>query len=445
MSTSTLPPEARHGSVAFFAGADFGINAGGVKKYKKEAGGKTSLVLEGVPVFRSGTFRDSMGYQHTWEDIHMDQMVANFNYLLANKILESVPVRKGHGSFLGDPMDGLIGWHSQIVTEKRKNPVDGVEYTYLLADYEIMDPDAILKIDSGLWRNLSSEISPYFTNDEAEFFPCYMGVAYVDFSAVEGLREFSKSKPNFSFVMEDNKEAPDVAGETNNTGPTDQSGTGQAAGTPAPTTGPVGGAPEQGATTEGQQTAAPAADAAGTESTEGAATEQTDHSKGGTVFAFKLFGKPTLGLPIAGLTGPQLQAFQSAQAHIDYLEEYRTGQIEGSRKDFVKKLSDDKKIPATEVANLTKVALALDDENYNLWSASYGSAPALPLFDASHGQQPTDQGAPQSTPEAEKADRIEVLDAIVADFRRSGFTKERIESSKAWTELQQLKSTTNQS
>lgn len=430
--------------VVLHAGSQFGINAPGVKRFKKPTPDKgTILVLENVPVFRSGTFRDSMGFQHTWDDIHMMQMKSHYDILTERKFVESFPVRKGHGSFLGEPMDGLIGWHTKLETEKRTNPVDGVEYTYLLADYEILEPDAINKIESGLWRDLSAEITSWVTNDEMEFWPVYGGVAYVDFSAVEGLREFSKHSNHISLMFENEKEAP-VVGADNSTGQPDQaSGTPQQ-GTPAPAQGTP--PADQG----GQQTAPPAAPPAdqgaatapGTE--QGAATDEDedvedggDHTKGGTLFVFKLYGKPTLGLPIKGLTGPQLQAFQSAQAHIDYLEKYRKGQLEGHRTEFVKGLATNNKILATEIPNMTKVALEMSDEAFSLWSAAYASAPKQPLFDQ-HGQTPTDQGAPQQTDVEARKDRISVLEAIVADHRRSGFTKEKLEATSTWNELQTL-------
>lgn len=451
MSTSTLAPEARR-NVVLFGGAHFGIDAVGVKKYKKEKDGKSVLVLENVPVFRSGTFRDSMGYQHSWDDIHMTQMVNHWNLLTEKKILESVPVKKGHGSFFGDPMDNLIGWHSGLSTEKRTNPIDGKEYTYLLANYEILDKDAIDKIESGLWRNLSSEISSYVTNDEMEFWPVYSGVAYVDFSAVEGLREFSKNN-KFSLMFEDEKEAPAV-GDQNNNGPAQQgaSGTGEGQTQPTqPTQPPPNNGPaQQGGATGEQQPATQGTSTPEQQSpAEGEGGETTDHSKGGTQFCFMLNGKPTLGLPIAGLTGPQLQAFQSAQSHINYLEEYRKGQLEGHRTEFVKGLAASNKILASDIPDLTEAALEMSDNAFAKWSAAYSraSAPAsnTELFQ-NHGAQPGNTNQPQAQEQANHtSERIQVLTEIVADHTRSGFSKEKLEATSSWQELQRLTAQQNQS
>ena len=191
----TLAPDARRNLV-------FSREVGalsGVKKYRQ--GGNGNLILEGVAVFRSGTFRDSMGFQHQWEPEHMTQMVDNYTILSSRGIITSVPIRSDHVGFLDSSLKSVVGYHTGIRTEERINSVSGEMCTYLLADMEIIDPDAIQKIESGLWRNLSSEIGTYLTNAEAEYWPVYMGVAFVDFPAVEGLaNSFSKRAPNDSGI-----------------------------------------------------------------------------------------------------------------------------------------------------------------------------------------------------------------------------------------------------
>lgn len=451
MSTTTLTPEARR-NVALFSMVDFG--APGVKKFKKQkSDGTSALILQKVPVFRSGTFRDSMGYQHTWDDIHMEQMVNHWNLLRNRKIIESVPVRKGHGGFLSDPMDTLIGWHTELVTEKRANPIDGKEYTYLDADFEILDKDAQEKIDSGLWRNLSAEISSYVTNDEMELWPVYSGVAYVDFSAVEGLREFSKNNKQFSLMFENEKEAPAV-GDQNNNGPAQQgtSGTGEGQTQPTQQAQPNGGQSTEGQQVQQNQTPPteqnPAASSAETGSTTGTEGEATDHTKGGTLFVFKLNGQASAGIPIAGLSGVQLQAFMSAQAHIDALEGYRTNMIKSHREDFIKGLAGKNLILASDIPSLTEAALEMSDSAFAKWSAVYSkmSAPSSngsqpqQLFQQ-HGATPGDtNGQPQvQADEQARQYKISVNEEIIADFRRSGYNQERIEELDAWKELQQLK------
>lgn len=444
MSTSTLTPAARR-NVVLFSGANFGFTAPGVVKFKKRKDDGTQvLVLQKVPVFRSGTFRDSMGFQHTWDDIHMRQMVSHWNLLRDRKILESVPVRKGHGGFLSDPMDSLIGWHTDLVAETRKAVHDDKEYTFLDADFEILDPAAQDAIDSGLWKNLSAEISSYVTNDEMEFWPVYSGVAYVDFSAVEGLREFSKNNRQFSLMFENDKEAPDVSESANNNGPAAQSGTGGQA-TPPPANGPAEGQAAPPAETGGQTTPPPAEEDENGGTTTETGTGQEDHSKGGTLFVFNLNGKPTAGVPIKGLSGVQLQAFQLAQAHIDGLEQYRKEQIQGSREDFIKSLASKNIILATDIKEMTEAALEMSDSAFAKWSAVYSkmSAPSsnTELF-AQHGAQPgSNTNQPQGGAQVaadELQDQIEVQEAIVADHKRSGWSKEKIEGTGSYQKLQEL-------
>lgn len=453
MSTQTLAPEARR-NVVLFSGANFGFNAPGVVKFKKKVGDKTVLVLQKVPVFRSGTFRDSMGFQHTWDDIHMQQMVNHWNLLRDRKILESVPVRKGHGGFLADPMDTLIGWHTDLVTEKRANPIDSKEYTYLDADFEILDPAAQDAIDSGLWKNLSAEISSYVTNDEMEFWPVYSGVAYVDFSAVEGLREFSKNS-KFSLMFENESEAPAVVPADNNNGPAGQGTSGTGAGQ-TQTTPPGQAAPPadgQQQTTPPGQAAPPADGNVGQQQTGQVQDDDTtdtgadgaDHTKGGTLFVFKLNGQPGVGIPIQGLSAQQYQAFMGAQAHIDGLEQYRTEQIKGSREDFVKGLASKNVILASDIPELTVAALEMSDSAFAKWSAVYNkmSAPSsnTQLFDQ-HGAQPQGDSNHNQSGQQVAADdlqeQIDIQEAIVADHRRSGWSKEKVEGTGSYQKLQAL-------
>ena len=69
-------------------------------------GANGNKILHDVPVFRAGTFRDSLGLQRTWDPEHLFQMVQNFEALRAKGILPNVPVRVDH-SFSADK---VIGW-----------------------------------------------------------------------------------------------------------------------------------------------------------------------------------------------------------------------------------------------------------------------------------------------------------------------------------------------
>lgn len=195
---------------------------------KNEETGRSTFTREKMPVFRSGEFKDSMGYSSKWTDMHLGQMVSHFEMLRDGGIFSDVPIRRGHGSLFGDPIDSLIGYVTGLSLETRTSYVDGSEYNYLLADIEIIDPDAREKIEMGLWRNVSSEIGMMEANDGAEYWPVFKGFAYVDIPAVEGLKEFSKSNTGHRTIiggnMTDSKtpvapKVPEAAKESNHSAP----------------------------------------------------------------------------------------------------------------------------------------------------------------------------------------------------------------------------------
>lgn len=181
--------------------SDFSSNLGMAKHLSKmpgssyetvrlESGGE-ALVLYGVPVFRSGTFRDSMGDENTWTDTHIAEMVSHFQQLSASGAFDRVPVRCDHYSIFSGGLSNVIGYHDNLRAEKHSSSVDGQEYTYLVADLYILREDAKANIASGLWTKRSAEIGAYRTNDNTEFWPTLTGTAFVDIPAVEGL-SFSK-------------------------------------------------------------------------------------------------------------------------------------------------------------------------------------------------------------------------------------------------------------
>lgn len=390
--TDTLAPEARRNLV--FSREDGALS--NVKKYRQ--GGSGNLILEGVAVFRSGTFRDSMGFQHQWEPEHMTQMVDNFSILASRGIITSVPIRSDHVGFLDSSLKSVVGYHTGIRTEERVNTVSGEACTYLLADMEIIDPDAIQRIESGLWRNLSSEIGTYLTNAEAEYWPVYMGVAFVDFPAVEGLaNSFSKRAPNDSgihagsavFSLVNEQEEPDMA--RNNATKTEPEGT---VTEDTIEGGAIDLSKHENAGNEGVNDEDETEVQDGEEGTDGEANapegdDNTDQGENadsegsgeagddqpnaehglnsGQSFQFSINGQPTTD-------------FAAVQAHITQLE----GVIEHGRQtsieEFVKGLAEDGKILATQIDSLTGFAKSLDESQYTAWAGQYGDMPSLPLF-----------------------------------------------------------------
>jgi hypothetical protein len=398
MSTATLAPEARR-NVALFT--TFSV-AGATRKYRKQnAEGQTVLVLESVPVFRSGTFRDSMGIQHAWEDMHMQQMVDNFNHLLKTGIMAGVPVRKGHPGFFtsgSEIMDSLIGWHTSLSTEERVNPVDGQRYTYLLGTYEILDPTAIEKIDSGLWKNLSSEVGTWTSNAEAEYWPVYQGVAYVDFPAVEGLKTFASTNgvgSKFSIMSEEN-----AVGTTDTQ--TGQQGTPQAT-PPMPPMPPAAAPGGQTVDHAGQQTGTPAAPA-----------------------------QPHLFT----VNGQQVSDFAAVQAHITSLESFRTESIQTGRKEFVNGLIVANKMLASNKDEAEKFALMLSDEQFLSYKKQWESAPVLPQLE-NHAEGTTNHSGTTTpgTSTPPEADELSIAEETVKNFRLGGMSEDKVMQTPSYAKL----------
>jgi hypothetical protein len=412
MSTATLPREARRNVVAFFAVGKEAKEVSsdptsGFSKKRVQVDGKTVLQIRNMPVFRSGTFRDSMGIQHTWDDIHMDAMVQHFDLLKQRSLLEHLPVRKGHAGFLSNPgqvVDEIVGYHEALRTAKMRNPADGKEYNYLFADYDILDPTAIEKIDSGLWRNLSAEVGHWFTNDETEYWPVYSGVAYCDFSAVEGLKNYASANgvgSSFSIMTEQEQNVAD----------------GQPNGTPVPT--PPAGVPVPTPQPPQQQTppAAPAAPAQ-------------------QVFEF------TIG-------GQKVSDFAAVQAHLQRLETENAQfsqtfkeQVEAGRKAFVKSLAEGNapRILASQLEATEQFALSLTDEQFTAWKGQWEAvAPNVALTGGGQAQ-PGTQGQqfsapPAGTPGQQNDTELETAKAIVANFQLTNMAPAAIKETESYKKL----------
>lgn len=187
MNAPTMSPR-----VAFFAQADM-LSMKPNFERKQNDFGKESLFVSGVPIFRSGSFKDSMGELMSFDKFSIDTMINNFNYLKTSGVFPKPVVRRGHPSmFTNDRMQSVIGYINDLHTENRTAPHDGQNYDYLIAELEIIDDEAKGKIESGLWLNRSMEMGPYESNSGQETYPVVTGVAYVDVPAVEGLN-FSKN------------------------------------------------------------------------------------------------------------------------------------------------------------------------------------------------------------------------------------------------------------
>lgn len=330
-------------NVALFSGQSFTPANVGTEVFKKDNG---VVVVKRRPVFRSGTFRDSMGIQSTWESLHIDMMKSHFDMLRNRNILKDVPVRDGHPGWLihGLPGTGqVIGWHSDLASEEIE--IEQGKFQFLLADYEITDEEAKVKEQNGTYRNRSSEIGEYTTNDEAMFWPVYMGVAMVDFGAVEGLN-FSRFGANLQspegrvfHVFMDEKEAPAVSGA--------QIPPNQATPPVAPVVPAV-------------PPVAPAAD------------QQHAQAPQQPAFQFSVNGQLTTD-------------FTAVQSHITALEAFQRETREAAIENFVSSLVTDNKLLAPQKDATLVWAKTLSTEQFAAWKATQEAVPAHPIVGQIYG------------------------------------------------------------
>lgn len=380
-------------STFFFASDGFGIEP---KVYAKKDGGK---IYSGVAVFRSGTFRDSLGDSTTWEDFHIKQMVDSWDYLTGKKIVQSVPARDGHSAYLVGNIPGrgeVVGWHHELTRKLLKSPVDGKQYSYLLVDYELTQPYAIEKHDNGTWRNRSAEVGGYRTNEEVELWPVYLGFAFVDFPAVEGLN-FNSTQTSAGVKFFAHFSGNDLGVKvTDATTGAAQGGTAL----PFPTS-----------MMPGAQ-----------------AHTQAPGTPGGTAPAPQPF--------VFTMGGQQTTDYNAVQARVTQLEQFAMDTREAGRKEFVAGLVAANKITAPQQGEFELFALSLADEQYGQWMKMWTGA-AVPAILGNHGGAAVTN--PQNAAQAAPADQaIKDAEAIVRMHEQGGAMKpEQIKQTNAYKLLVQ--------
>lgn len=367
------------------------------------------LVVEKMAVFKAGTFKDSMGTQMTWEPEHLMQMVFNFDLLKSRGILPNVPVRDGHPSIFGGG-GNVIGY------------IDSLEYDQnsgrLLATYEVTEPDAVGKLSRGTYRARSSEIGMYETNDEALYWPVFMGFAFVDIPAVEGL--YSKTKTDGAVVLvieEDSVATKKNAEHSGGNVAVLEDGTQVVDLTQTDPEAPAAEVTEPEApAAEATEPEAPAAEVTDPAEPEAPAAEADEPEVNGAAFSapagaftFTVGGQPTTD-------------FAAVQRHITALEEFAKETKEENRKAFVASLASSNKITQPQVETLTALALSLDNTQYEAFRASYESAPTVPLL-AAHSSGVTN---PDGDSDAAAAEERSILEERVRLHRQAGMTDEQI-------------------
>lgn len=174
----------------------FNLEAAGVDGHATATTALGTTIVKAVEIFKSGTFKDSMGEQRTWTNEQLAMMVANFEILRDSDQFPNVPVRRDHSW----SVDDVIGYLSHLeVTGDR-----------LVADIEFTEPDDLDKFVRGTYRSRSLEVGMYETNDGVTYWPVVMGLAFVDIPAVEGLhRVGNKRVASYSLQKAKEPKVPD--------------------------------------------------------------------------------------------------------------------------------------------------------------------------------------------------------------------------------------------
>lgn len=382
MSTATLPTMKNIVSFSSDVLEKMYASTEPVKRFFERDGRKV-LRMENVAVFRSGTFRDSIGRQATYEPTDIQSFVSNFNNLKASGIFPDPPVRKGHPQFGVSYMDTLIGHLVGLRAEEREASVGKQKFTVLFADYEILDRDAQEKIDSGLWKNRSAEVGVYTDNNEVEHAPVFMGFAYVDIPAVERLNEFSKNgvgpdRLAFSYITE----------EINMSGSTVPVAT-----PPAPTA-PQAPAPVPAAPVE-----------------------------------FSIGGAKTVDYAAVQqyINGLETQNAAYAAAEAD--------RVEKEREEFVKSLAagNSPKLAATQIEATLAFAKGLSAEQFTAWRATMETVAPNPLFQQ-HGAS---AGAASISPVTQNATdaEFETAKKIVLNLSKAGVSVDKIKNGDSYAKV----------
>lgn len=170
--TAIAPPVDQTPSISYFSqdrtvAAEEDVDGGG-------------LLVRGLKVFRTGTFRDSKGRKLSWSTEDLDKMVSNFALLRSQGLFVDVPVRVDHGISAKD----VVGYFAGLYRAG----------DFLLCDLEFTEPEAALKWKRKTFRARSLEVGPYISNDDQIFYPCANGLAFVDIGAVEHLHRVPEIK-----------------------------------------------------------------------------------------------------------------------------------------------------------------------------------------------------------------------------------------------------------
>jgi hypothetical protein len=322
-----------------------------------------------------------MGYESTWDEYHLDQMIANFHHLKTSGVFPNVPVRADHSMSI----QSVVGYITKLYR-------DLTDPSFLAADMEITEPDAMERWERKTYRARSLEVGPYETNDGAIYYPTVFGLAFVDIPAVEGLYASHNRSNHTTQVMTDQEDST-VSHATD------------PAPAPAPTPDPT---PDPAPTPDPTPDPAPTPDS----TPDPAPTpDPADHSASGRPVAlFTVNGQPT-------------QDFGAVQAHITELEKFRAESISDARKRAVHQWAKDGKIAQPQVDSMVAVALTMTPAQFDAFASSYNAAPGLALLGKHTHDGPPSNQAPDT---GEGDDEFGLVLETIRNHQRGGMTADKI-------------------
>lgn len=362
-------------------------------------------------MFKKGTFKDSLGIERTWEDYHLDLMVANFKLLRDSNVLPNIPVRVDH-SF---SVENVGGYFADLYRE----PGDD---TFLDADVEITEPDVFDKWERGTFRSRSLEVGMYETNDGATYWPVVLGLAFVDLPAVEGLHSRQTGSYYFSQALQDDDKEKDNMFTFNGQQFADQAACESAiryaawlqAAEYAQHLEDFEAACRYAAALEQHNENAKALGVAGV------TVVQSNHGAHQTA-VFQVNGQATSDM-------------NAVQQHISTLELFRTDTTKTNRERFIDELAKANKIGANQIDSFKSHVLTLNDEQYKQFTEMYQAAPAHSLL-GQHGNTGGDDNLP---PGDKLREDFEVARDTVEQLKRSGMSDEQIQKTTAFKRYSDL-------
>jgi hypothetical protein len=367
----------------------------------------SDLIERDIKIFRVGTFTDMFGRERTWTHDDLDAAVENFYLLRDANIVPNVPVREDHTISIKD----VVGYFLSV---RRVGD-------FLFGDWEWASWEAKGKWDEKKYRNRSIEIGAYVANDGTKYDPVVLGLAFVDFPAVEGLYRIADHGDDMTTSNDQTNQ--DDADAVADQAAADQAAADQAAADQA--------AADQAAAD--QAAARAAADQAAAQADDDAAVAAADQTRE-PVGAHRANMQPHV-FRINGIE--DVSDYAAVQAHIVSLETFRTETIESSRTAFLDGLVSARVITGPQAAKFRAVIQPMSDEQFAAFREGFeGMAPAN-LF-ARHNVD----GTGGNLGDDARADRISVLEGIVANHRARGVSPEEIQKMSSFQELQTLKNAT---